>query len=294
MNIEILLQEAYDIHVHAEPDVQPRAQSLIEVAREACQVGMKGMVIKDHTASTVGRAFVMNRLSSGPTHFFSTLVLNPPVGSLNPVAVEAALLSGVDIVFFPTYGAKNHIDKWGLGKPPTPFPVPDSKFHGVTIFDETNQILPEVSAILQIVARFNAVLGTGHLSPAESLALIQAARSYGIKRILVTHASESVTNMKVEEQIKAMEMGALIEHCFFAVTPSCPGAVPLRVIGEQIRQVGIEHVILSSDFGQVTNGPVVLGFAYYLEKMTDLGFTDEEIRVMISENPKRLLEMSAQ
>jgi hypothetical protein len=34
---------------------------------------------------------------------FSAVVLDPPVGSLNPSAVEAALRLEADVVFFPTF-----------------------------------------------------------------------------------------------------------------------------------------------------------------------------------------------
>jgi len=61
------------------------------------------------------------------------------------------------------------------------------------------------------------------------------------------------------------------------------------VMEDQIRQVGVEHVILTSDFGQEANPPPVEGFAYYLEKMRAQGFTTEELRVMIHENPKKLM-----
>ena len=66
--------------------------------------------------------------------------------------------------------------------------------------------------------------------------------------------------------------------------------ISLAQIGDQIRQVGVKHVILSSDFGQVANGPVVAGFARYLGQMLRLGFTEAEIRTMITENPRSLLE----
>lgn len=105
----------------------------------------------------------------------------------------------------------------------------------------------------------------------------------------VTHASEAVTPMRVDKQKKAVSLGALIEHCFFAVTESCPGAIALENIASQIREVGVENVILSSDFGQPANPKPVEGFAFYVDKMRGLGFKDEELSVMISENPKRLL-----
>jgi hypothetical protein len=39
-----------------------------------------------------------------------------------------------------------------------------------------------------------------------------------------------------------------------AVTPSCPNPTSLASILDQVRVTGAEHVILSSDFGQVAKG----------------------------------------
>jgi hypothetical protein len=285
-----LLRGAYDLHVHVFPDVVGRSKDLVELAKEAAQVGMAGLVIKDHTTSTVGRCFVMNRMVGGPPRFFSSLALNPPVGGLNPTSVEAALRAGTDIIYFPTYGARNHILKWGIGKPPTPFPVPERQFPGITIFDEKGHIKGECKRILQLIKEFDAVLATGHISPGESLELLREGARCGIKRMIVTHASQSVVAMDMRDQKEAVGLGAFIEHSFFALTPSCPNPISMEILAEQIREVGVEHVILSSDLGQRSNPPPVEGFGEYLSRLRDFGFSLEEMRVMIEDNPRKLLE----
>ncbi len=289
MTIEKVMRGAYDLHVHAAPDVIGRAQNLAELSKSAIQAGMEGIGIKDHTTSTVGRCFVLNQMHKGSLRFFSTLALNPPVGGLNPSAAEAALRAGADMIFFPTYGAKNHITRWGLGKAPTPFPVPDYDFEGITIIDKSQKLLRECEVILKMLVTFDAVLATGHISPEESLELLNMAVRHGVRRMVVTHASESVVAMTVEQQRGAVKMGALIEHSFFAVTESCPNPVPLEMIYEQIREIGVDHVILSSDFGQISNPPPIEGFASYLEKIGELGFSYEELGIMTHDNPQRLV-----
>ena len=97
-----LLQGAYDIHVHCSPDVIGRAEDIVGVAKNARNLGMAGMLIKDHTTSTAGRVYAVNKMASEAPRLFSALALNPAVGLLNPVAVEAALLCGTDAVYFPT------------------------------------------------------------------------------------------------------------------------------------------------------------------------------------------------
>jgi hypothetical protein len=290
MNIQHLLEGAYDIHVHAAPDVVPRAMDAVQLAKEANEKKMAGMLLKDHTTSTTGRVFVLNRLVHGTCRFFSSLALNPPVGSLNPQAVESALRSGADMIFFPTYGAHNHIRKWGLGKPPTAFPIADDTETGFSLQDQTEESNERIHRILELIAEHDAVLGTGHLSPEEVLELITRAKKAGIRRIVVTHPSESVVDMNPDQQKEAARMGVMIEHCLFAVTESCPRRIQLEEIRDQIRYAGISSCILSSDFGQVSNPPPVEGFAYYLEKMKALGFSEDELRIMTHDNPRKVLD----
>lgn len=290
MKIRRLLEAAYDIHVHASPDVVPRAMDVIQLAKAAHEQKMAGLLIKDHTTATTGRVYVLNHLLKGTCRFFSSLALNAPVGFVNSSAVESALRSGTDLIYFPTYGAENHIKKWGLGKPPTAFPVSSDDKRGFSLFDETGKIKHEIIAILKLIAKHDAVLGTGHLSPVESLELIKQAKNAGVKRMVVTHASESVVDMEPDQQKEASHIGAMIEHCFFAVTDSCPNKIQLEAIRDQIRHVGISSCILSTDFGQVENRSPIQAFSYYLGKMRALGFSEDELRVMIHDNPKRLIE----
>ncbi|MBW2617676.1 MAG: amidohydrolase [Deltaproteobacteria bacterium] len=289
MKIEALLDGAFDIHVHADPDVIPRVQSINEIAREATEAGLAGLLIKEHTTSTVGRCQALNRTWSEGLKLFSAVALNPPVGGLNPCAVESALKAGVDMVYFPTYGAANHVARWGAGQPPTAFPLPKGDFLGLTVSDRSGGLKEEALEILDLIARYKGVLATGHLAPEESLALLRAARQRKIKHLVVTHASESVTPFTLEQQAEAVALGAVIEHCFFAVTESCPDRTSLAEMADQIRQTGVEKAILSSDFGQEANGPVIQGLAHYLAEMQKLGFSDEELRTMIVDNPRRLL-----
>ena len=282
-----LLKDAYDLHVHCSPDVVSRAQDVYDLASAAARAKMAGIGLKDHTTSTVGRCHALNRMYPNGPRFFSSIALNPPVGGLNPSAVEAAMASGVDIVYFPTYSAAHHIDL--LGKDVTPVPHPPGGPQRLSVMDARGQLLSNVATIIELIAAGSAVLATGHISPSESMTLLRAAKTVGVKRMVVTHASQSVPNMSIDDQKQAVDMGALIEHCFLAVTECCPGTIPLESIAEQIRAVGHENVVLSSDFGQPSNGPPIESFAAHVGRLYDLGFTEKELQTMLCSNPKRLL-----
>ena len=281
------LHGAIDLHVHCAPDVVPRAQDAFDLARAAHAAGMRAIGLKDHTTSTIGRCHVLNRMYPDGPCFLSSLVLNPQIGGLNPGAVEAALQGGVDIIYFPTYSAQHHIDC--LGPDISPVPHPKAGLEGIRIVNSDGALLPKILPILAEIAHHNAILATGHLSPQESLVLLSEAAKAGVQRMIVTHASESVPDMSVDDQKLCVELGAMIEHSLLAATPCCPGTVPMETIAEQIREVGIEHCIVSSDFGQVDNGPPVAAFEHHLKKLAELGFSESEIHRLIAENPSRLV-----
>jgi hypothetical protein len=283
--VNSLLEGAYDIHVHCGPDIVRRAQEMCELAQQAADARMAGVGIKDHATCTVGRVHALNTAHETGPRFFSCITLNPPVGGLNPSAVEAALRAGVDIVYFPTYAARHHIDTLGASA----FPVPQRTFEGLAILDQSGSVVPEAVTILDTIARYEAVLATGHLAPVESLALLRRAAEQGVGRSIVTHASEAVPAMSVDMQCEAVALGAFIEQSFLAVTDECPGKILLEQMRDEIRAVGPEHVVLSSDFGQPQNGPPVAGFVHYLEKLIQLGVSRDDVRVMTVDNPRRLL-----
>ena len=286
-----LLQDAYDLHVHCSPDVVPRAQDVFDLARAASESGMAGVGLKDHTTSTVGRCHALNRIYPHGPRFFSSIALNPPVGGLNPAAVESALASGADIVYFPTYSAAHHVEILGEGVTPVPHPL--GGVQKLSVLDNANQLRREVHVIVELVDEYDAVLATGHISPQESIALIRFAYSRGVRRMVVTHASQAVPGMSVEEQKQCVNFGAMIEHCFLAVTECCPGTTSLESIASQIRAIGVGNVILSSDFGQPINGPPIEAFGRHADELLKMGFEAAELKQMLSDNPRRLVSARA-
>jgi hypothetical protein len=289
MAAEELLQGAWDLHVHAAPDVGPRKQDVVEVARAARDAGMAGVALKDHTSPTAGRCFALNRLFDPSPRFLGCLALNAPVGGLNPVAVESFLREGGRIVFLPTYCAANHIRLWGRGRPPTAFPLP-AQYDGISLLDGSGELVPPVHEVIALVKEHDAVLATGHVSPAEGLAALRAAARAGVRRLLATHVSEPVTPYSPAEQAEAVALGAKLEHCYFAATDACPGEVTLADIRDQIVRTGPGPVVLSSDLGQPANPEPAAGFAACLQELARLGVSESALRAMVRDNPARLVE----
>ena len=278
---------AYDIHVHAGPDVMPRARDMVTLFREAAGAGMGGMLFKDHCFPTHAAVFALNASHKTSTRAFSALALNVTVGGVNPLAVEGALKAGLDLVYFPTYSTAPHLEK--LGRKHLPMPLPKGEFAGIGIRDASGTVIPQVDEVLDLILEYDAVLATGHLSPEETLLLVEAAAKKRLPRVIVTHASEIVPGLSVDEQKRTVEMGAMIEHCFLATTDAVPGSVPVAEIVRQTHEIGAEHVILSSDYGKESLGSPVAGFRRALEDALAAGLTEDELDLVVRRNPKRLL-----
>jgi hypothetical protein len=247
------------------------------------------MLIKDHTAPTTGAAHVLNQAWPEGTRFFSALALNPPVGGLNPYAVAAALREGVDLVYMPTYSAAYQIAVKGADAFAPAYPRPGGDWAGISILDAEGTLVPEVFDILDLIAENDVVLATGHISPAEILALLPVARERGVSRIVVTHASGEVPGLSGAGQLAAVGYGAMIEHCLMGTLGDGANRLQPAAIRDQVRKVGVHNCLFSSDLGQAANGPVVAGFASLLESMRQVGMTDAELRILIEDSPRRLL-----
>ena len=234
-----LLHGVFDLHIHTAPDVTPRKCSDLELARRLQAAGMAGCGIKSHYADTAGRAAVLQELYP-ELRIAGGITLNRSVGGLNPQAGERTAQMGGRLVWFPTLEAREYqrYRRGNDGSDLSPF---------LTVWDEDGKLLPQVYEVLEVAARYHMVVGTGHLSAPEGLAVVRAAREQKVERVVLTHADNPANQYTLEEQRRAVEQGALVEHCYFTTYYQ---RTPLDEIIRQIRGVGCENVILSTDFGQ--------------------------------------------
>jgi len=285
-----LLQGAIDAHVHAAPDIQSRKTDCLQLVEEARRKGMAGVLIKDHVTLTSDRAYILNRIYPD-FRVYGAITLNDTVGGVNPAAAEAAIRLGCRQVFMPTYAARNHVSRWGKGSGSSSYPfLPNSQ--GISPVDASGKLFPEAQETLRLLAQADVLLGTGHLSPPEIMILLRAAKEAGVQRILITHASMKLIDMSVDDQLDAVRLGAYIEHSLVATTESfaARGKTSLDEIAFQIRSVGVEYCVMSTDFGQTVNPLPVEGLREFIRQMLSCGFHENEIARMVRENPKKLLE----
>ncbi len=287
-----LLKGAIDIHLHAGPSLFPRLMDAVETARVAEAVGLRGIVIKHHHTPTVDRAYFVRR-AVPDVDVYGGVTLNYAVGGLNPFAVDAALKLGGRVVWMPSVDALNHTRHFGeLGKYGSRLdydkPAIYEGAQGIAILDGEGTLDPRVGQILDLVAEADAAVATSHLDFEESKALVEEARRRGVEKIVATHVKFVTASMSVDEQRWMAERGVFLELCYSSLSPAWRSTSIEAVAGE-VREVGPEHYILASDLGQIHNPPPPEGLRIYVMMLLERGFEPEEIRVMVKDNPERLL-----
>ena len=128
-------------------------------------------------------------------------------------------------------------------------------------------------------------MGTGHLSAREGMALVAEAARLGCRMVL-THADNPADQYTTQQQVDAVRQGAFVEHCFFTTYFD---RTPIEEIAAQIRAVGCDRVILTTDFGQPKSPYSDEGMLQYINLLLEQGFTREELYQMTAENPRRLI-----
>jgi hypothetical protein len=289
------IQGAFDLQVHVAPDVIERRTDDIDLAKDFLAHGLRGFVLKSHYIPTAERAQVVAKAVPG-IEAYGAIALNHSVGGLNPVAIEIAGRSGNKIVWAPTVDAANEtagrldggsekLPFWakiqreiaaaGITRPP------------MTVLDTDGKISGEARQCLELIAKYNMILATGHLGRHEIFPLVKEARALGVKRIVITHAEFPSQNLSGDEQAELADLGAIIEHCF---TTFHTNKAPWEAVFANIRRTGVERTMLSTDLGQKTNPPVAEGFAMFAQKLLDAGFSSAEVNRMAATIPASLVE----
>jgi hypothetical protein len=288
-----LLKGSYDLHYHTGPAMFERLIDDFEAAKQARDVGMRAIVLKDHHDDTSRRAYLTQKIVPG-IDVIGSLVLNYCMGDLNPFAVDVAIKSGAKIIFMPTVDARNHMTYYGELGQYGPMKLANKKtqeyqaVNGISIFTDDNELDPRVPIILKLIAESNIILGTGHLSSSEIRRLVTEAKKEGVAKIIITHVDFSFCKRTVEEQMEWVAQGAYMEYTYASLSPAWHSIIIDEMV-ENIRKVGPEHCILSSDLGQMHNPVSVEGLRILYRLLLENGFTEEEIRLMSKVNPAKLL-----
>lgn len=275
VSIDYDLHGFIDMHIHTAPDVRPRFADDIDTTQLAKNAGMRAILIKSHKTITADRAAIAEKVVGG-IRVFGGLALNEFVGGLNPAAVEVALKMGAKQIWMPTRSAANYRHANGM-------------LGGIYLLNDNGKVCPEIYAILDLIRDYDAILGTGHISIKESMALIDLAKKRGLKKILVTHPEAHFTWWEPDLQSEIADDKVFFERCYVDTTPTMNETVSIAEIAHHIRLIGVKSTVLSTDFGQAISPSPVHGLKAYLFKLTKEGFSRDDIYCMAGSNPAHLL-----
>jgi hypothetical protein len=270
------LRGAMDIHVHGNPDSVPRVGDGIELAKQAAQRGMRGLVLKNHFDPTAGLAYLARKAAPG-LEVFGGVDLNLPVGGMNPHAVDymAKMNGGYGrIVWMSTFDSENGM----RGRPGMPF----------VRVSGNGALLPETVAVIAAIARHNFVLASGHVSADEAMMMFREGKRAGVQHMVATHGMSTPTSLTLAQAKEATGLGVFVEFCGDNLAlPTAQSRID--TFAGQIRGIGTQFAILSSDLGKADAPLPTDGLAVFYEMLRKKGFTNEELDRMGKQNPATLL-----
>jgi hypothetical protein len=293
--IDRILVGAIDPHVHSGPSIAARAVDHLELAQEMSTAKFAAVITKDHDYSGVMTAALIAREHPELiTKVYSCIVLNNVIGGFNPYAVEHTAAMGGKTVFMPTLAAENHL-RWektsGWVHPASTSKIRPAK--GIPVLDASGQVLDEVKEVLDIIARNDLVLASGHLHVSETWKVFEEAQKRGVKRLIFTHPEE-IVDASLNDVQGIAAMGAFVEHslCMFLEGSKFKVANG-EILQHHIKAAGVGQTIFCSDLGQVGVFSPLEGFRRGVKLCLELGYSDDDIHQMVSTNAARAFGLEA-
>ncbi|MGZ3410546.1 MAG: DUF6282 family protein [Xanthobacteraceae bacterium] len=295
LRIDKLLKGAIDPHVHSGPSIAARALDHVELLRQASAAGFAAVVTKDHDySSAMTTALIRNNYPELKTKIYASIVLNNVIGGFNPYAVEHTAAMGGKIVWLPTLAAENHL-RW-QEKAKWTHPASTDKIRpavGIPVLNADKTVRDDVKEVLDVVAKNDMVLASGHLHVSETWIVFEEAQRRGVKRLVFTHP-EDIVEASLNDVKGIAAMGAFVEHslCMFL-----EGSKFKIATGDDLRRhieaAGVDQTMFCSDLGQVGTMSPLEGFRHGIKLCIDLGYDDGQIRKMVSLNSARALGIEA-
>ena len=290
----LVVEGAYDLHVHVAPDVPRRKIDDITLAQRFADVGLAGFGLKSHYTSTAERAQIVSAAVPG-VRAIGTLTLNQAVGGMNALAVEIAAREGARIVWMPTVDSP--AETAGRTEPKPGDNVPQwarlqhelrelgLSVEPVHVTDAEGALLPETRDVLRAIARHDLILASGHLGREDTFAVVEGAFEEGVQDVVVTHPEFPCQDFSLADQADLAARGCLLERCL--TTPQS-GKTTWEHVIDGVRAVGVERTIFSSDCGNPDYPAVEDGLALWADRLLAAAFDEDEVREMIVTHSRRL------
>lgn len=289
-----LLEGAIDLHFHGYPEITfdtTSTYSDIENLEMAKKAGVRGIVVKSHFWPTIDKVFYLKKMVEG-IDIFSSITLNPLVGGVHGYVAEAAAKQGARVVWLPTWQSSYDLEKNGMCRfmeSKVPHMPHMGAEEGITLCKD-GKLIEGVMEVFDVAKEYALVIGTGHISPMEALAVSKEAKAQGFKKLIFTHPLVPAPGAQMELMKEFVKNGGLIEFTFL---PTMPHRQKVRVdnIAKAIQELGAENCVMSSDCFYTWSPYEYEMLLLFISCMLENGIPEDSIRTMIAENPERMLYM---
>lgn len=293
MIIDELVKGSVDVHCHTYPEFNMghgKRMDDFEEMKLCAQAGMKGVVLKGHMFPTIGKVYEMKRQVEG-IEIYSSIAMNTSSGGLSPLILQSALEQGVKAVWLPTWSARNDIQNGGFSsimKGILPAANSLKPEDGICLFDEKGALRKEVKEIIALVKDYDVALFTGHVSPAEALAVAYEAKDQGFKRLMFTHPDSKMISGTMEQFKIFADLGFFIETTILGMLPGF-FRMPAKELVYRIHEIGAEHWVMSTDSFFEWAPPVCEMMRICVGTLLSAGATYEEVDLVCRKNPDYLI-----
>ncbi|MEK0165678.1 DUF6282 family protein [Phaeobacter sp. A36a-5a] len=289
--VDRLMVGAVDLHVHSGPSIMERQIDHIQAVEQAAAAGMRGILFKDHHYAVAPFLPMMKRLVGDlGVAMYGGLVLNNTTGGINPHVVDSQLKHGGTMIWMPTAQSANHI-RSSFRKSRLEMNVKLKPPRLLTVVDDRGGIIDPVKEVLDSIAEFDAVLSSGHLHVWEIWKLFEEAKTRGVKKLIVNHPMYGL-HFTYDDIREIAEFGALVEQSACLYVDSRFNVFEPHLLAEHIRAAGVEHSSIGSDLGQIDNPTPVEGMRQAIKLCLVSGFSEDEIRLLVRDNPSRLVGLA--
>ncbi|MGV8882885.1 MAG: DUF6282 family protein [Rhodoglobus sp.] len=290
IDLDGILEGAIDLHRHGYPEVSADLRTAdddstdIALCRDA---GMAAVVMKSHTWPTTGRAILLEELVPG-IRVVSSVTLNPISGGMRPEVVELAARQGAGVVYLPTAGAHNDIERGGISRTlSAAITHYDPSAHpGVSITTATGSLSRAATECLDVVDEFGLMVYSGHIATEEVLALARDGRL--ADRFVFSHPDSHSIGANDEAMVEIARLGGFIELCALGLYPQI-GRITGEGLAHIVRLVGAERCVMTTDYFFDWCPPSSVMLADLAGQLAAAGITRAELDLMMRTNPAHLL-----
>jgi hypothetical protein len=289
-----ILEGAIDFHHHGYPEIsfdQRTRMDDIDEMTIARGAGMTGVVLKSHMWPTVGRAYQLKQRLQG-LEIIPSITLNFAVGGLNPLAIEAAGRQGAKMLFMPTWSAAHDIELGGMSAHLKHFinraHIDLKPDRGIRLTSPEGKLNAETKECLDVAREFGMVVCSGHVSPAESIALADGAKEYGIEEVIFSHPDSGSVQAKREDIRDMVQLGAVCEFCALGCLPMFQRIHPKDFV-DILGEIGADKTVLTTDYFFEWAPPASETLRMLIGTFLDLGVSEADVRKMVRDTPARVL-----